>query len=270
MLRNVLVPADVGEAAARLADDPAATLLAGGTLLMPWINNDVTPIETLVSTRRLGIAGIEVSDGTARVGAATTLTDLGADARVAFLRPVVESIASPIIRNLATVAGNLFARQPYGDLAVALLALDAVAEIAGSRGSREAPVAEVLEQRVEPGEIIVALRFAVPADGTWFWTKAMRRKLNSAAIIAVAAVVETGDADAVSAARIALGGSGSRPTRAHSAEAALLGKPLDQASVSEAAQRALDDAEPFTDAYASAWYRARVLPVHLRRAILGA
>lgn len=269
MLRNVLVPADVGEATARLAGDTAAAVLAGGTLLMPWINNDVTPIETLVSTRRLGIAGVHAAGGQARVGAATTLADLGTDERMAWLRPVVESIASPIIRNLATVGGNLFARQPYGDLAVALLALDAVADIAGPEGSREAPVAEILEQRVAPGEIVVALRFAVPAEGTWFWTKAMRRKLNSAAIVAVAAVVETTDG-AVSAARIALGGAGSRPIRAGSAEATLIGKPLDDASVGEAARRALDDAEPFTDAYASAWYRARVLPVHLRRAILGA
>jgi CO/xanthine dehydrogenase FAD-binding subunit len=57
--------------------------------------------------------------------------------------------------------------------------------------------------------------------------------------------------------------------RARSAEAALAGRPLDAAAVNEAADRALDDANPFTDAYASAWYRARVLPVHFRRAILG-
>ncbi len=270
MLRNVLVPADVGAATDALAGNPAAALLAGGTLLMPRINNDVAPIETLVSARNLGIAGIDVADGQARVGAATTLTDLGEDDRLAALRPVVESIASPIIRNLATVGGNLFARQPYGDLAVTLLALDAVAEIAGRQGSREAPVAEILEQRVSEGEIVVALRFAIPAEGTFFWTKAMRRKLNSAAIVAVAAAIETGDDGTVSSARIALGGAGTRPIRARSAEAALLGKPLDEQSVREAAERALDDAEPFTDAYASAWYRARVLPVHLRRAILGA
>lgn len=270
MLRNVLVPADVGEAAARLADDPAAALLAGGTLVMPWINNAVTPIETLVSTRRLGIAGIEVAGGEARVGAATILSDLGADERLAVLRPVVESIASPIIRNLATVGGNLFARQPYGDLAVALLALDAVAEIVGPGGSRESAVARVLGQGIAPGEIVIALRFVIPAAGTWFWTKAMRRKLNSAAIVAVAAVIETDDGGVVTSARIALGGASSQPIRARSAETALLGNPLDEASVTAAARQALDDAEPFTDAYASAWYRARVLPVHLRRAILGA
>jgi CO/xanthine dehydrogenase FAD-binding subunit len=96
----------------------------------------------------------------------------------------------------------------------------------------------------------------------------MRRRLNSAAIVTVAAVITQIDG-AVDMARIALGGAGPRPLRARSVEAALQGKPLDPASVAAAAQRAVDDAAPFSDAYASAWYRARVLPVHIRRAILG-
>lgn len=269
MLRQVLLPADVGAAVSTLAGDPTAVLVAGGTLVMPAVNTTVTPIETLVSTRDLGLAGVAVERGVARVGAATTLTALGNHPDLGFLRPTVASFASPIIRNLATVGGNLFASQPYGDLAVALLALDATAEIAGPDGPREAPVSEVLEQRVRPGEIVAAVRFALPAAGTWRWTKAMRRRLNSAAIVAVAAVVET-DGGVVSAARIALGGAGSRPVRARAVEAALLGKPLDEASVTAAASLALSEAEPFSDAYASAWYRGRVLPVHIRRALLGA
>ena len=57
--------------------------------------------------------------------------------------------------------------------------------------------------------------------------------------------------------------------RAAAAEAALRGRPLDRAAVEAAAAAALDDAEPFDDAYASAWYRSRVLPVHVRRALVG-
>ena len=72
----------------------------------------------------------------------------------------------------------------------------------------------------------------------------------------------------VANARIALGGAGSRPVRARAVEAALLGRPLDESSVTAAAALALTEAEPFSDAYASAWYRGRVLPVHLRRALL--
>jgi CO/xanthine dehydrogenase FAD-binding subunit len=268
VLQQVSVPTDVGEALAHLARDPAAMLLAGGTLLMPAVNTETTGITSLISTRRLGLDDISVEGNRATIGAAVTLADIGDADRLAFLRPVTDSIASPPIRNLATVGGNLFAWQPYGDFAVALLALNAEVQVVGERGARQASVAEVVEGGVAPGGLVTAVAFTIPEPGTWFYTKAMRRRLNSAAIVTVAAVITQIDG-AVDMARIALGGAGPRPLRALSVEAALLGKPLDAAAVAVAAERAVDDSAPFSDAYASAWYRARVLPVHIRRAILG-
>jgi CO/xanthine dehydrogenase FAD-binding subunit len=91
--------------------------------------------------------------------------------------------------------------------------------------------------------------------------------MNSASIVTVAAVIARRDG-IVESARIALGGAGPRPVRARAAEAALAGGPLDRERVEAAGAAALEDADPFTDAYASAWYRARVLPVHFRRALL--
>jgi CO/xanthine dehydrogenase FAD-binding subunit len=211
---------------------------------------------------------MEVTEDFARLGATTTLTALARDERLTFLQPVVESIASPLIRNLATVGGNLFAPQPYGDLAVALLALDAEVLIAGTDGERRAPVGQVLSEGVGPGEIVTLVSFTIPEPGTFFYTKAMRRKLNSASIVTVAAVIEQA-AGKVTRARVALGGAGPRPIRAPNVEAALVDEPLNAASVTAASDLALMDAAPFTDAYASAWYRARVLPVHIRRALLG-
>ncbi|MEZ4561928.1 MAG: FAD binding domain-containing protein [Thermomicrobiales bacterium] len=266
MLQRVSVPSTVGEALSFLR--PGVAFLAGGTLLMPVVNTDVSPWEALVSARRLGLDGLDVERNVAHIGATTTLTALGRDERVSFLQPVVESIASPLIRNLATVGGNLFAWQPYGDLAVALLALDAEVDVAGPDGERRAPVGQVLSAGVGPGEIVTRVSFAIPEPGTFFYTKAMRRKLNSAAIVTVAAVIEQ-DAGTVVGARIALGGAGPRAIRSPHVEEALVGRPLDAASVTAASELALMDAAPFTDAYASAWYRARVLPVHIRRAILG-
>lgn len=267
MLQRVHVPTDVRDAVSLL--QPDAAFLAGGTLLMPIVNNDVSPWQDLVSARGLGLDGIEVAAGAAQIGATTTLTALGRDERLTFLHPVVESIASPLIRNLATVGGNLFAPQPYGDLAVALLALDAQVVIAGPEGERHAPVGQVLSAGVGPGEIVTQLSFATPHLGTFFYTKAMRRKLNSASIVTVAAMIEQARGQVISA-QIALGGAGPRPIRSPNVEAALAGKPLNSETVTAASELALMDAAPFTDAYASAWYRARVLPVHIRRAILGA
>jgi CO/xanthine dehydrogenase FAD-binding subunit len=259
----VHVPESVPDAVAALQQ--GAAVLGGGTALMPRLNTSAHDVEALVSLRRTGLDRIEVAEGVATIGAATTLARLGRDGRLAFLHDALETIASPTIRNMATVAGNLFVPQPYGDLAVCLLALDAIAHVAGA----ERPVADILRDGVGPGEVVSAVSFELPAAGEWFYTKAMRRRLNSASIVTVAAVVTTGAGGAVETARIALGGAGARPVRAPSAEAALAGGPLDRARVEAAAAAALDDAEPFGDAYASAWYRRRVLPVHVRRALLG-
>ncbi len=73
------------------------------------------------------------------------------------------------------------------------------------------------------------------------------------AVVAVAVRVEIDAGGAVSAARIALGAAGPRPQRAHAAEAALLGRPLDAASIADAAQAAIDASDPLTDALASSW-----------------
>jgi carbon-monoxide dehydrogenase medium subunit len=107
---------------------------------------------------------------------------------------------------------------------------------------------------------VTAVRFAVPAE--FRYTKAMRRRMNSASIVTVAAVL--GDDP-----RVALGGAGRTPVRSATAEAVLAAGALDRERADAAGRAALDDAEPFTDAYASAWYRARVLPVHVRRALIG-
>lgn len=257
-----------GEASGR---DGYAVVIAGGTQVMPRLNTEVHGIGTLVSLRRAGLAGIEVEGGRATVGAATTLSALGADERLAVLAPVVESIASPSIRNLATVGGNLFVAQPYGDLAVALLALGAEADLAGPgdpvpAGGVARAVEELVHDGPPAGSIVTAVRFALPSE--FRYVKAMRRRLNSGSIVTVAAALTIEDGT-VTEARIALGGAGPSPRRAPSAEAALVGGPLDADRAAAAGRAALHDAEPFTDAYASAWYRGRVLPVHVRRALIG-
>jgi CO/xanthine dehydrogenase FAD-binding subunit len=242
---------------------------------------------SFVSLRRAGVSGIAVEGTHVSVGATTTLAEVEESTELAFLRDAVRTIASPTIRTLATVGGNLFVPQPYGDLAVCLLALDATVAVTGPDGDRTAPVEQL---RLDRGEIVTAVRFAVPAAGTWFYHKAMRRRLNSAAIVTVAAVVaslggkvgavETADGSvaslgdksaalAVTSARIALGGVAPRPVRAASAETVLIGRPLETDALDEAGRAARADIDPFDDSYASAWYRSRVLPVHLRRAFIG-
>jgi CO/xanthine dehydrogenase FAD-binding subunit len=221
---QVHVPTSVDEAVGLLGQ---GTIVAGCTGVYPHLG----PTDSIISLRKAGLSGVSVDGDRVTVGATTTLTQLHRE--VPFLRSAIESIASPTIRNMATVGGNLFAPQPHGDLAVCLLALEAEIE--------------------KTGELVTSVSFTVPER--WFYTKAMRRKQNSASIVTVAS-------DGV---RLALGGVAPEPVRAHAAEARLA-----EGDIDGAAEAALEAADPFDDAYASAWYRRRVLPVHVRRALTNA
>jgi CO/xanthine dehydrogenase FAD-binding subunit len=259
VLAKVHLPATAAEAA-RLLDE-GGWLLGGGTVVMPKLNTGDLPVDQLISLRGAGLDAIRVDSGTVSVGATVTLARLGAHDELRFLHPVVRSIASPPVRNLATVGGNLFVAQPHGDLAVALLALDARLDVVSATGSRTVALGEP----VSPTEVVTAVHFGLPQ--AWRYRKAMRRKHNSASIVTVAAALDL-EGDIVRDARIALGGVAPRPLRARAAEEALRGHRLADAAEA-AAEAAREGTEPSDDAYASAWYRARVLPVHVRRALLG-
>ena len=90
---------------------------------------------------------------------------------------------------MATVGGNLFVKQPYGDLAACLIALGAEATIAGPAGNRSEPVEKTVAGTLARGEIVASVSFALPAAGTFKFHKAARKALNSAAIVTVAAAV---------------------------------------------------------------------------------
>jgi carbon-monoxide dehydrogenase medium subunit len=252
VLSKLHLPSSAAEAADLLRD--GGWVIGGGTVVMPKINTGAVPVAHLISLRHAGLAGIRVNANTVMVGAATTLAELGAHDELRFLHPVIRSIASPPVRNLATVGGNLLVPQPHGDLAVALLALDARIVVVSAEGTRTIPIGAA----VEPHEVITEVHFGLPS-GPWRYRKAMRRKHNSASIVTVAAVL--GDDT-----RIALGGVAPRPIRARAAERILSARP---GAAEEAAEAAREGIEPFDDAYASAWYRTRVLPVHVRRTLLG-
>jgi CO/xanthine dehydrogenase FAD-binding subunit len=112
------------------------------------------------------------------------------------------------------------------------------------------------------------VRFTEPAPAGFRYLKASRRRLNSASIATIAARLRL-EGDRVVDVRVALGGLAPGVVRARHVEAALIGRPLDEAGLARAGQEGLADIAPRDDAYASAWYRTRVFPVHLRRALLG-
>ncbi|AQZ70085.1 hypothetical protein BKM31_03180 [[Actinomadura] parvosata subsp. kistnae] len=253
--------------AAHASLQAGAVPLGGGTHLLTRMNDEAGPDLRVVSLRKAGLRGIDVDGDTVTLGAATTLADLEDDPRLGYLAGCVRSIASPPVRTLATVAGNLFVPQPYGDLAAALLALDAELDVLGTAGLRRERLERVVADGLPEGELVTRIRFTAPAPGTFRFHKASRRRLNSGSIVTVAARLTVEDG-LVGDVRLVLGGLSRRLLRAAGAERVLRGAPLTAEVVAEAA--GADVIEPFDDAYASAWYRARVYPVHLRRALLGA
>jgi CO/xanthine dehydrogenase FAD-binding subunit len=270
MLQAVLRPHSLAEAVAALAE-PGTGLVAGGTLAVPAITRGTSGLTRVVTLGALAepLSGVGVADGRVTIGAMTPLARLERTPSLRFLAAALDSIGSPTLRNQATAGGNLFARQPYGDFATCLIALDAEAVFLGAAGERRVPVATAVRDKAQPGEILVRLSFMPPDPAAWRYRKAMRRVRNSAAIVTVAAVVPLAGGR-VAGARLALGGVAPTAIRSPAAEAALNGRPLDADTAMAAGEAARGDARPADDAYASAWYRDRVLPVHVRRALIGA
>jgi CO/xanthine dehydrogenase FAD-binding subunit len=269
MLTAVRAPETLSDAISVLSSDPNALLVGGGTTVVPEINRG-TPWTQAVSLRRLrtALSGIEIDGDTVTIGALTPLADIEREPRLAFLHAALAAVGSPTLRNTATVGGNFFVAEPYGDVACALIALGATATAMSPDGEAILPAEALAAGGLARGHILTSLAFRLPPPGSWHFRKAARRALNSASIVTVAAVVVVKDG-VVASARVALSGATRRPKRSPAAEAALTGRPLDRASAEAAGVAALTDAEPFDDEFASAWYRARVLPVHVRRALIG-
>ncbi len=130
-------PASLPEALALLAGHgPDLLVIAGGTVAMPLINEGISLPVNVMGLRRTGLDRIERAGGELLIGATTTLTSLTALADAPLVAAAARHTASWAVRNMGTVGGNLFTPPPGGDVATALLALDARVEVVGPAGVR--------------------------------------------------------------------------------------------------------------------------------------
>ncbi|RBI84971.1 xanthine dehydrogenase family protein subunit M [Rhodosalinus halophilus] len=249
----------LADAARALGSD--AVYLGGGTLVMREVNAGRAPARVLRVTDP-GLAEIRASGDAASLGAGVTMADVLAARELDFLHPVARVIGGPQVRNMATVAGNLFAAHPYGDFAMALLALGARVHFAGGGSPR--PVEEVLRDR-ERGGLVASVEVPRPRDPRAFgFLKVSRVKPKGVSILSIAALLPR-EGGRIRGARVAFGAMGPTPLRAAGAERALEGQTLDAATIARAADQAADGLDPPTDALATAWYRREVAGVHLSR-----
>ena len=256
-------------AAAILAGDKGARFVGGGTLIVRDVNYGDGSIDKLVLSDGLGLDRIAVDGDRVTLGAAVTMARVAAHPELAFLHGVAGSIGGPAVRNMATVGGNLFAPCPYGDFAVALLALGAAATIEARSGTETVEVEELLNRRNKQRVgVVVSISFKLPPEGAFRFVKAIRRKPHGASVLSIAAVLPmTGRK--VSGGRVAYGAMAPSAMRAVAVEKALEGKALDADAIEGAMKVATEGCAPLSDAQASDWYRLKVLPVYLQRLLSG-
>ena len=275
-IRESVVPVELHtfetlrDASAAVGRDTSARFLGGGTLLVRALNEDAADFSTLVRCTDRALAEIRASGSRVRIGAAVTMAQVLARSDLSILHPAARAVGGPAVRAQATVGGNLFAPPPYGDLAAALLALDARVSVQSGYGPRDVPIDEFLRSRDAPARaVVVAVEFARPRDPSAYrFVKVSMVRPKGVSLLTIAARVEE-SAGRLSGVRVAYANMGPAPMRAAAAERALDGRRLDPLAVEAAAAVAADGCSPPTDAIASAWYRREVLPVHLSRLLLG-
>ena len=238
--------------------------LGGGTLVVRAANEGDVSTSSLVRVTDPGLSQITVSGGKVTLGASVTMAAIARHPELAALAPAARAVGGPAIRNMATVGGNLFAPAPYGDFAVALLALDAT--VVTQDG--EMPLEMFLAGRDTIRLIVTAVSFSLPQAESLRFLKVSRVKPKGVSVLSLAAHLQRTADGTVTSARIALGCMADRPMRAKAAEKALLGCKLTPQEIAPALTAASEGIAPITDPIASAWYRAQVLPVHLGRLLL--
>lgn len=248
------------EAAAALARG-GARFMAGGTVAMRDVNYGEFGAARIVRTTDPAFRAVAAAGDRMELGAGVTLADVLERRELEFLHGAARRVGAPAVREAATVGGNLFAPHPYGDFAAALLALDGVARIVGGG---EVPLAEFLARREG---LVGAVSVARPRRGEFGFRKLSRVRPKGVAVMSVA-VWAPGAPSRVSGARVAWSGMGPHPMRGTAAERALEGARLDASGVAGAVAAAAEGLSPPDDPLASAWYRAEVAGVHLRRCLL--
>jgi xanthine dehydrogenase small subunit len=265
-------PATLSEALEILCDQPEVTVIAGCTDYGVEVNlRAARPRSVLAIDRLPELQSFNETEQVIEIGAALPLTEIERRlaGRVPLLAALFPQFASRLIRNTATLGGNLGTGSPIGDCSPALLALDARVVLAGLEGEREVALADFFTgyrtsvRRCD--ELIRAVRIPLPLARLTAFHKISKRRFDdiSSVAIAVAIDLDPAGADTIERVRIGVGGVAATPIRALATEAALVGRPWSLESVSAAAEVLADEGTPIDDHRASAAYRSAMLRASL-------
>ncbi len=267
---EIFMPGSEDEAIAAFGDGADVVVVGGGTIVVPEMTyRRLQPVKALM-LGRAGLAGITREGSRVTIGATTPVEEL--TGMTAPLGPCASNIADLEVRSQATVGGNICAgagnEAPRGDLQGAFLALGATVRSAGAGGIADEPLEEFLPKRRE--RLLLDVSFDEPAAGAFAGLD--RPHTHDYTALAV-----SGARSADGTIRLAATGAGGWGVRLPSAEAAVAethpkvigwGHVPRSADDDPAGAAALQDVTLHDDAIASAWYRAKVLPVLVRRVLI--
>jgi carbon-monoxide dehydrogenase medium subunit len=256
---------------------PDVRLLAGGTDLLVDLKTGRVGFRHLVSISRINaLRGVTEHGGNLRIGALTTITQLGRSPAVRErFSPIVDAtsrMAAPQIRNMATSGGNLASAVPCADLPPILRAMNASVEIWSPRGRRSVLLDEffvgVRETVLARDEILTAIHVPKPPEGFGAaYARFGLREGNTIAVASVAASLQLDGDDTISGARVVLGAVAPTPMLAEGAGGELIGRKPTAASFRRAAEIAMTMAAPICDVRGSVDFRRELVRVLTVRAL---
>jgi carbon-monoxide dehydrogenase medium subunit len=268
-------PASVEEAVSLLSANPDAKLLAGGHSLIPLLRFRLAAPALLIDLKRLShLDYIKEEGGWLKIGAMTREVELDRSdlvrSRYPLLHDTTRMVADPIVRNLATLGGNLAHADPANDHPATMLAYEAQVVALGPGGERVIPCAEffvdLFTTALAHDEILTEIRIPAPAAGSGGAYEKMERKVGDFATAAVAAQLTLAGA-VIASAGLGLTNVGPVPIKATAAEAALVGKAPDDDALRAAAALAADAAQPSADPRGSVEYKRSLVKTLALRAL---
>ncbi len=256
-------PKTLSEAVALLGKNPEAKILSGGHSLLPMMKFRLASPPLLVDINRVdGLSYIREEGDWLKIGALTRESDLEVSEIVQKKYPLLADtarvIADPLVRNMATVAGNLAHADPANDHPATMLAYGAQIVATGPKGEREIAITDFFEDAFQTAlahdEILSEIRIPSPKKGSGGAYLKLERKVGDYATAAVA-VQLTLDNGKCASVGIGLTNMGLTSIKATAAEEALTGQEPSDANIKKAAQLAAEAAEPIADHRGSEEYK---------------
>ena len=252
-----------------------AKLLAGGHSLLPMMKARFAEPAHLIDLGKIHeLKGIYESGGEIHIGAMTTEHELLNSPLLAKKIPLlvegVSQIADPQVRYKGTIGGDISHGDPGNDHPALMLALDASFVLRSVRGERvvkaDGYFLGIYMTRLEPDEILTQIRLPIPALGSGASYQKLKRKTGDYATAGAAVLMHT-QGGKINQIRIALTNAAATALRAHAAEAALMGKAIDESSIHQAVRLVMSICDPMPDLRGDATYKTAMCGEMTRRAL---